>query len=296
MDEGQLAEKAPLAERIPEVATKRPNWGLRLLLAVLAVTVLVTLLAHYRCSLEAENPAATPTDMDPVDSSYVSPYDPEQLLLDGKGRWGYWRDGQLVSRDGVDVSYHQGQIDWAKVAADDISFAFIRLGYRGSSAGDVYLDEQFEANYTGATAAGLDVGVYFYSQALDEDEARAEADFVLAALAGRPLQYPVAYDFETTVAGDGRADWIDQHQRTNNTLAFCQRIREGGYQAMVYGNNRDINASYYEVIKAYDIWFAEYGVDFPSAQFDIKIWQYSNSGQVAGIPKAVDLNLEFVAE
>ncbi|MDR2108765.1 MAG: glycoside hydrolase [Coriobacteriales bacterium] len=227
-----------------------------------------------------------------VTSGYVSPYDWDNLAQEN-GRFVYHEGGKQVSRTGIDVSSHQGAINWRSVAADGIDFAFIRLGYRGSSEGQVYLDQYFEDNYRGATEAGLPIGVYFFSQAINEAEAHEEAEFVLAALAGRALAYPVAYDFEPTGDGSGRANHLPRHQLTSDALAFCETIEAGGHRAMIYGNAGDISRYYLEVLKGRAIWFAEYDASYPSGQFDFSIWQYSNSGQVAGINTAVDMNIEL---
>jgi GH25 family lysozyme M1 (1,4-beta-N-acetylmuramidase) len=235
----------------------------------------------------------------------------------------YSQNGKQVSRTGIDVSAHQGTINWQAVAADGIDFVFIRIGNRGYTEGQIFLDEQFEENYLGATKAGLSVGVYFFSQALNNQEAKEEAEFVLRTLGGRKLSYPVVYDFEPVSDAAGRANNIDRHQLTNNALTFCAIIEAAGYHTMIYGNNRDVSSYYLDVLfgdswhdgkagaKAptagqgtsgntlgasgmeRNIWFAEYDSNIPNAKFDFKIWQYSNSGNVAGILTSVDMNIEL---
>jgi GH25 family lysozyme M1 (1,4-beta-N-acetylmuramidase) len=230
-----------------------------------------------------------------INPTYVSPYNWQNLTYEEE-RFVYREGGRRVSRTGIDVSSHQGSINWGAVAADSIEFAFIRLGHRGFTEGQIYLDEYFEDNYRGATEANIPVGVYFFSQALDEEEARAEARFVLEHLADRALNYPVVYDFEPVADAQGRANHLSEHQLTSNALAFCETIEGANYETMLYGNAGDISRYYLEILAGRDIWFAEYGATFPNGQFDFTIWQYSNSGQVAGIARNVDMNIEFIAD
>ncbi|MDR2196644.1 MAG: glycoside hydrolase family 25 protein [Coriobacteriales bacterium] len=225
--------------------------------------------------------------------AYQSPYDP-QNLIEENGRFSYAQDGQVVSRTGIDVSAYQGSIDWEAVAADGIDFAILRLGHRGYTEGSIYLDERFEENLRGAEAAGVPVGVYFFSQAITEQEAIEEARFVLETLDGRELAYPVVYDFEPVSDVSGRANGLNARQLTKNASAFCTTIEEGGYPAMLYGNARDISHYYLDLLEGYDIWFAEYGTRFPTGKFDFTIWQYTNAGSVAGISGNVDMDLEFM--
>ncbi len=231
----------------------------------------------------------------PSEIPYESPYNWEGLTVEN-GRFAYSEEGQHLSRAGIDVSAHQGSIDWQSVAADGIEFAFIRMGYRGASEGLLNLDEFFEANISGAANAGIDTGVYFFSQALNEDEAREEAQFLLDHLGGRSLQYPIAYDFEPVYLDgvEGRANTISAHQQTSNARAFCEVIEAAGYPTLIYGNAKDIGRYFLDALDGRPIWFAEYDASYPSGQFDFVIWQYSSTGQVAGIATNVDMNIELI--
>lgn len=227
---------------------------------------------------------------------YESPYTWDNLSYEA-GRFYYHKDEQLVSRIGIDVSSHQKQIDWQAVAADGIEFAFIRVGNRGATEGNIFLDEQFSANFEGAKQAGIDVGVYFFSQACNEAEALEEAEFVLAYLGGAELEYPVVYDFEPLVieGNAGRANEISREQGTLNAEAFCKRIEEAGYETMLYGNKKDITRYYSkELIETSTIWYAEYESSLPTGQFDFVMWQYASTGSVAGISVGVDMNIHFL--
>ncbi|MEG0375041.1 MAG: glycoside hydrolase family 25 protein [Raoultibacter sp.] len=225
---------------------------------------------------------------------YKSPYNFEGLVYEND-RYTYTENGVLQSKIGIDVSEHQGVIDWNAVAADGIEFAFIRLGNRGATEGVIGLDEQYQANLEGAVAAGIPVGVYFFSQSINAAEAIEEADFVLANLQGAALQYPIVYDHEP-VSGiaNPRANDLSKEQATENAQAFCNRIKEAGYESMLYGNKSDIARFDQSIRDTNDIWFAEYDTSTPTGRFDFSIWQYSNNGTVAGIPARVDMNIEFL--
>jgi lysozyme len=197
---------------------------------------------------------------------------------------------------GVDVSEHQGDIDWTQVKDAGVEFAFLRIGYRGSTEGQIYEDTKFQQNYDNATAAGLKVGVYFFSQAISEAEAEAEADFVLETLGDRKLDYPVVYDWEVPLASDElpasdlRAFDVTGEQVTDFTLAFCDRIKENGRTPMVYFNK----SMAYEMLdltrlNQLDFWYAEYQKR-PSLYYTFRIWQYTDSGNIPGIGN-VDLNI-----
>ena len=223
-----------------------------------------------------------------------SRHEPEAFVRDpATGRMSYATE-EGTALTGIDVSHHQQEIDWEAVAADGIDFAMIRLGYRGYDTGLLNPDRYFEQNMAGAKAAGLKVGVYFYSQALTPEEAEEEADFVLDTLDGRLLDYPVVFDWETThpeleprtlgLSGDGM---------TRCAQAFVDRIREGGYQPMVYFNPRMGYLDYdLGALAHVPYWLARYE-DTPDFYFDYDLWQYSHTGTVAGIEGSVDLNLDL---
>nr|WP_241156410.1 MULTISPECIES: glycoside hydrolase family 25 protein [unclassified Adlercreutzia] len=214
-------------------------------------------------------------------------------LRDVGGRLVYEEGGQVTSRAGIDVSEHQGYIDWEAVAADGIDFAMVRAGSRGATEGGLAVDDYFAYNLDGATRAGLDVGVYFFSQAATEQEAVEEADFVLELLGGAALSYPVAYDHERIAGISGRADALTPEQMTANARAFCDRIAQAGYAAMIYGNAGDLARYQLAELGGYGVWFAEYGVSAPKRNRDLAIWQYSNEGRVAGIDTVVDLDIRL---
>lgn len=265
------------------------------LLSVFLAFILVASFALYAAGCGGEATDGSTFENVPVEPPYESPYTWSNLVYE-EGRFYYYKDEVLVSRIGIDVSSHQKVIDWYAVAADGIEFAFIRVGNRGATEGQMYLDEQFHANIAGAKEAGIAVGVYFFSQAITAEEALEEAEFVLAYLGGIELEYPVVYDHEpVTIEGTpGRANSLTVEQATAQAEAFCTRIKEAGYAAMLYGNKKDIARYDSSLVENSDVWFAEYDASLPSGQFDFIMWQYSSTGSVAGISVPVDMNIHFL--
>ncbi|MGI6590685.1 MAG: glycoside hydrolase family 25 protein [Eggerthellaceae bacterium] len=205
----------------------------------------------------------------------------------------YLTDKKVTSLMGIDVSDHQGKVNWSKAHASGIDFAFIRIGYRGYTEGKISADERYETNIKKAKAAGMKVGVYFFSQATTEDEAREEAAYVIDKLNGTDIDYPVVYDLETDVNDDARTKDLSSDQITANALAFCKAIEEAGYTPMVYLNK---NAALYQFdlsqLQSYPLWYAEYS-DTPSLGFDFAIWQYTAEGSAFGVKGNVDLDILF---
>ena len=194
---------------------------------------------------------------------------------------------------GVDVSKYQGNIDWNQVKAAGYEFAIIRVGYRGYGSGALVEDSHFRQNIQGATAAGLQVGLYFYSQAINEEEAVEEASMVLRLCSGYRLDYPIYFDTEKVAGDTGRADSLSRAERTACAVAFCETIRNAGYTAGVYSYAswfyNQLNMSNFG---NYQIWIAQYRdvLDF-SGRYNM--WQYASDGCVPGISKLCDLNIAY---
>lgn len=190
---------------------------------------------------------------------------------------------------GIDVSKFQGSIDWNAVKSDGITFAIIRCGYRGYGSGALVEDSTYRRNIQGAINAGLRVGVYFYSQAINEAEAVEEASMVLSLVSGYSLPLGVYYDTESV--GGGRANALSAAERTACAVAFCETIRSAGYSAGVYSYaSWFYNALNFANISKYNIWIAQYR-DTLSFSYKHNIWQYTGSGSVKGISKPVDMNI-----
>lgn len=216
----------------------------------------------------------------------------EQVIMGAK--YVFDADGVLTSTTGVmgiDVSKWNGTIDWNQVKASGVNYVIIRCGYRGSSKGALIEDPKYKVNIDGATKAGLKVGVYFFSQAVDEVEAVQEASMVLSLVKGYKISYPIFLDVE---ASGGRADNISKETRTAVCKAFCQTIQNSGYTAGVYANKTWLTSKIdTSKLGSYKIWLAQYAAQ-PTYTGRYEIWQYKDSGSVPGISGHVDLNLSYL--
>ncbi len=220
-------------------------------------------------------------------------YDPNAFRPDEDGVMHYYQDGERVSRKGIDVSRYQDKIDWSKVADDEVEYAFIRLGIRGYTTGEILEDESFQRNIEGALKNDIDVGVYFFTQAMSVEEAEEEAEFVLESIVPYKVEYPIVLDVEAVTGTEARANSLTSGERTKYCLAFCEKIKEAGYTPMIYGNLKTFMLMLdIEELEAYDKWFAYYD-DTYYFPYDFKIWQYTNKGRVSGIKGDVDLNISI---
>jgi len=215
-------------------------------------------------------------------------------------------DGSVLGADGtvydvsrgIDVSEHQGEIDWELLADGDVDYALLRIGYRGyGEAGKLQPDLRFGANYAGAAAAGIPVGAYFFSQATSTAEAESEAVYVLRLLEDygpEGFDLPVFFDWEYIDFDLARTDIVSGNAVTDFALAFCQRLREAGYEAGIYAYR---HLAYYNYdlarIRDYPLWIGALGTE-PDFYYDFAIWQFSTEGKVAGIDGDVDLNLMYL--
>jgi len=229
----------------------------------------------------------------------ISPYLPKHeydftKLVCQSDRMKYYENGSQVSYVGVDVSKLQDYIDFVKVKRAGIDFVMIRLGARGYGTGQLIVDDYFSENIKRATDAGLDVGVYFYSQAITEEEAVEEANLVLQNLGEYKISYPVAFDMELVPNDTARIDDLSKSERTNITKAFLDTIEDAGYKSIIYGNKewliKEIDMS---KLTAYDVWLAQ-TADIPDYPYKFAMWQYSTQGSVDGIAGMVNLNISFI--
>jgi GH25 family lysozyme M1 (1,4-beta-N-acetylmuramidase)/uncharacterized protein YjdB len=225
-----------------------------------------------------------------------NPVTGEQIIQGAKYVFG--SDGALSVNSstgimGIDVSKWNGTIDWTAVKNSGVNYVIIRCGYRGSSTGALIQDPKFKANIQGASAAGIKVGVYFFTQAVNEVEAVEEASMVLNLVKGHKLSYPIFIDVESS---GGRADGLDRNTRTAVVNAFCRTIQNGGYAAGIYANKTwfesKMNTS---ALSGYKIWLAQYAAapTYKATRYDM--WQYTSKGKVSGIKGDVDLNLSYLA-
>ena len=197
------------------------------------------------------------------------------------------------SRVGIDVSKWNGVIDWDRVRGAGVEFAIVRAGYRGSVTGSLVEDPYFVANMRGAAASGVPVGVYFFTQAVNEVEAVEEASAVIRLVREYNLDYPVFIDTEGA-GGNGRADGLDPETRTLVCEAFCRTIENAGYRAGVYASRNWYNNNLYtDRLDNYFIWLAEYR-SVPIYQGYYQMWQYTSKGEIDGISGNVDMDIYYV--
>lgn len=219
----------------------------------------------------------------------------EQIIQGAKYVFG--SDGALATNSssgimGIDVSKWNGTINWTAVKNSGVNYAIIRCGYRGSTTGALIEDPKFKANIQGATAAGIKVGVYFFSQAVNEVEAVEEASMVLNLVKGHKLSYPIFIDVEPS---GGRADGLDKNTRTVVVNAFCKTIQNGGYTAGIYANKTWFESKMNTAaLSGYKIWLAQYAAapTYKTTRYDM--WQYTSKGKINGINGNVDLNISYL--
>lgn len=222
----------------------------------------------------------------------ASELDASKFAADSKG-YVFYQDENVRTKTGIDISEFQGEIDWAQVKEAGIDFAIIRAGYRSYGGGIISMDTNFDVNMAGAAAAGIDVGVYFFSQAKTTDEAIEEADAVLDAIYGYNITYPVVFDWEMIFDDQARTDDVTVESLADCCLAFCERVKSAGYVPMIYQNTHTASRKLdLPRVKDYDFWLAEYSSS-PSYYYKYDMWQYTSSGEVPGIEGRVDMNICF---
>lgn len=220
-----------------------------------------------------------------------NPYGPVDFGFDGAYITCLAGDYQV----GIDVSEWQETIDWQAVRDAGVEYVMLRIGWRGSEEGKLFEDDCFRSHYDGATAAGLQVGGYFFSQAVSVEEAKEEAAYVLQLLDGRALQMPLIFDWEQINSTDRTAD-MDRRTLTDCSIAFCSAVKEAGYEPGIYFNP-DLGSRllYLGELTDYRFWLAMYSSTM-SYPHKVDMWQYTNTGSVPGIEGDVDLNVHLIYE
>lgn len=251
-------------------------------LAAAGVLILALLLSSEK------KPGREPSTEATLPAPPANPYSEADFYTEN----GFVRCSAAAAKTGIDVSSHQEEIDWGAVADAGVDYAMIRVGYRGYDQGGVHVDDYAEANLRGALDAGLQVGVYFYSQAVSVEEAREEAKLVLDFIKDWDITYPVVFDWEW-VSGDARTAETSSRVVTDCTLAFCQMIEEAGYTPAFYFN-QDLAQNTFRLreLVQYDFWLAQYDSAMTFA-YDVAMWQYTCTGSVPGVTGDVDINLCF---
>ncbi len=206
----------------------------------------------------------------------------------------YYENNTRVSYAGVDISKTQDYVDFLELRRAGIDFVMLRLGQRGYSSGEITMDEYFMDNLKRASEAGLDVGVYFFSQAVTVEEAEEEAQFVIDTISENKIQYPVVFAMDTIPNEVSRIDSLDKMQRTNIALAFMDKIKENGYFPMIYGDKEWLiqKLSLGSMI-GYDVWLSQ-EMDIPDYPYQFVMWQYTTHGSIAGIAGDANLNICFI--
>ncbi len=284
---------------------RRNHAAVAFFVVVLLIFVLAAVMV-IRLALEAAKPEPDPHEgqvylYDGFDWIWMTPLEgvpvnemTAEMFRSENGRIRYVGEDYDVLR-GVDVSEHQLDIDWPRVAADGVDYAYIRLGWRGYTEGGLFEDAYYHRNMRGAIDSGLKTGVYFFSQAVNVAEAIEEAEYVLERIAEYPITLPVVYDWEKVDSAEARTADLTVQGRTDCAIAFCETIRRAGYTPCVYFNR---NLGYY----GYDLtrltndlfWFSLPESPFPNFYYACDMWQYSFTEQVSGISGGTDMNLWFI--
>lgn len=215
-------------------------------------------------------------------------------LVKSDGKAKYYSDGKQVSFLGIDVSRYQKNIDFNQVKNAGIQFVMIRVGARGYQTGQLSIDEYFEQNIQKAIAAGLDVGVYFYSQAISAAEANEEAAVVIQALTNYKLTYPVAYDMELVPNDVSRVDTLSRDERTVIAATFINAMTSAGYKTLLYGNEEWLVKKIdLKKLPTVSVWLAD-EEDFSDYPYQYSMWQYTTQGSVSGVVGDVNMDISFI--
>ncbi len=206
----------------------------------------------------------------------------------------YYVNGKQASWFGVDISSKQGIVDFEKLKKAGVDFVMIKVGGRGYSSGNIVLDSSYKDYMNGAKNAGLGIGVYFYSQAVDKDEVCEEAETLLELIKDYPVKYPVVFDMESVEGDMARTDALDVSTRTELARIFLKTIKAEGYTPMLYGDKEWLVTKLdLEKLQDYDVWISQ-EADTPDYPYEYTMWQYNKSGTVSGISGTAGLNISLV--
>ena len=285
---------------------KSNNKKLVIIIAVAVVAILITVVAivvalqsqNDKSQKENDEKEKVVLDTNLTGDATVDPENVEEEEDEGTNVDAEELSAESGRSNGIDVSKWQGKIDWQKVKNSGIEFAFIRIGYRGED-GTLYKDDNADYNIQQAQKAGVLVGVYFFSTAVSEAEAKEEAQWTLQAIEGYKISYPVVYDCEGYKNSTSRMFALTAEERTNNAMLFLKTVSDAGYDVMFYGALGEIeNATYWDIAqieKKYKVWVAQYSSvayptkDKPDYEGRCDAWQYTNKGSVNGISGNVDI-------
>ena len=288
---GRRVKKKPLL--------KRPGFWMALITLVLVAVLAIWTVSKFSDGsfhVRTPEPTTEPTSMERPTEEIMqtqpaipeNPYGPVDFMVEEDTQEVIFLSGEAIK--GIDVSTWQGSIDWQQVKDSGVEFVIIRVGGRGTDAGTLYEDDMAQSYYEGAKAAGLKVGAYFFSQSITEKEAVEEAEFTLNLIRDWDVDMPVVYDWE--YIGDGaRTDIMNARLLTDMAKAFCNTVRDAGYDPMIYfGRSHSTDLLILSELLDYKFWLAMYNpiMDYP---YQIDMWQYTETGSVPGIAGNVDVNL-----
>lgn len=218
-------------------------------------------------------------------------------MEDKAGLKQYMENGRKISYVGVDISKHTGKVYFPSLKAAGVDYVMIRLGSRGYTTGQITLDENFKENIEGAIEAQLDVGIYFYSQAVSQDEAVQEANFVVQNLEPyrAHVKYPVAFNMGFVSNDKSRIEGLSREDKTTVTISFLDAVRASGYVPMIYGDKewllKEVDLT---KLQDYDVWLSQ-EEEIPDYPYRYAMWQYNTDGVLNGIDGGADLNICFVS-
>lgn len=264
---------------------RRRNPSALVSIVLIVFSLLVMMMVYHENQKKLRTPVIS--NLVEHDYDYSNLYSENGFIL--------YEDDTYTSIPGIDVSSHQGTIDWKKVKEAGVQFAYIRCGYRGYETGLINKDETFDYNISQAKANGIQVGVYFFSQAVSQEEAEEEAEFTLSCMKKYDIDLPVVYDFEKPGGIFARTYTQSKDVTTENAVLFCHIMQRKGYDAMIYNSTNLFEKLFnLEYIQEFGTWVAHYNTPYPTYPYTYQIWQYSDSGKIDGIDQAVDLDLMFI--
>ena len=281
---------------MPQTTHRRKTIAPLLFILVLLLILAAVMLRNLPQAPEQTQPSTAPTETTAPETEPTVP-EPERnpySLTDFQYDGLYRTCLAAETIPGIDVSSHQQTIDWQAVADSGIEFVIIRVGYRGYESGLLNPDERMQENYEGAKAAGLKVGAYIFSQAITVEEAVEEAQYILEAIKDWEVDMPVVFDWEHKK--EGRTLNLDSRIVTDCAIAFCDLVRQAGYEPMVYFNPHHARRFFHLwELEDYPFWLAYY-TDRMDYSYKVEMWQYTNIGYVPGVETGVDISIYFVEE
>ena len=292
-----------ILDKLNNASQNRKKWFLIAGIAGILIALTVVLIIVLRPGKEESSGEKVVSSTEKYDTTTTgdAETDPENAELTDEIGATVDAEELVAEKDrtnGIDVSKWQGKIDWKKVKQSGIDFAFIRIGYRGEN-GIIYKDDNADYNIQQAQKEGVLVGVYFFSTAISETEAVEEAQWTAQAIEGYSISYPVVYDCEGFNRVDSRMYSLDKEERTNNAIAFLNKITDAGYEAMFYGALNELKDSsdwdMAKIEKVYKVWVAQYpSITYPDKSApdynrNFHAWQYTNKGNVDGVSGNVDM-------